>query len=206
MSSEAQVAANQANAQHSTGPKSEEGKAASCLNNFRWGFCGAFTVLPSEDEEDYDTLLCGLRAEHQPRTVTETILVEKMAQHHWLSQRAQRLQDITMADDLPLRDQERQFALFLRYQTTNDRAFSKSLNDLLKLRAEKRRAEIGFVSQERKKEEEARKQAVEKRKQDRHPMDLLFAEAKADHQLLMNLSLQGAMRRQKNEAALEKAA
>ena len=32
MSTEAQVAANQANAQRSTGPKSAEGKAVICLN------------------------------------------------------------------------------------------------------------------------------------------------------------------------------
>ncbi len=206
MSTEKQIAANQANAQHSTGPTTADGKAASCLNNFRWGFCGTFTFLPSEDPENYDTLLCGLRAEHQPVTVTETILVEKMAQHHWLSQRALTLQDMTLHGDLPIRDQEKRFALFMRYQTTNDRAFHKCLNDLLKLRAEKRRAEIGFESHARKQEEEARKQAVEKRKQDRHPMDLLFAEAKADHQLLMNLSLQGSMRRQERDATLQKAA
>lgn len=190
MSTDAQIAANQANSLHSTGPKSEEGKATSCLNNFRWGFCGTFTVLPSEDQEDYDTLLSGLRAEHKPATVTETIFVEKMAQHHWLGQRALRLQDMTMTDNLPMRDQERQFALFLRYQTTNDRAFSKCLNDLLKLRAEKRKAEIGFESQRRAQEEETRKQAVEKRRQDLHRASVLLAEAKVDHQVLLNSQLE----------------
>jgi DNA-directed RNA polymerase specialized sigma24 family protein len=59
-------------------------------------------------------------------------------------------------------------AVYLRYQTTHDRAFHKSLNTLLKLRAEKRKAEIGFVSQQRQSEEHARKQAAEKRKQEIH--------------------------------------
>ena len=201
MSTEKQIAANQANAQHSTGPKTENGKAASSHNNFRWGFCGAFTVLPSENQEEFDTLLIALRAEHQPATVTETILVEKMAQHHWLSRRALMLQDMaiqTEVSDLPPAAQHKQFALFLRYQTTNDRAFHKCLNDLLKLRAEKRKQEIGFESQERKKQEHARKEAVEKRKQDLHRINILLAEAKVDHQNLLNLNLDSSMRRAAN--------
>jgi hypothetical protein len=43
-------------------------------------------------------------------------------------------------------------------QSTHDRAFHKSLNTLLKLRAEKCKAEIGFVSQEMK-QSRARQQA-----------------------------------------------
>jgi hypothetical protein len=196
MSTEAQTRANQQNAQHSTGPKSAEGKAASSMNNFRHGFAGAFTVLPSEHQDEFDHLACGLRAEHQPSTLTETILVEKMAQHYWLSQRAQRLQDITMAEpDLPAKDQDRQFALFLRYQTTNDRAFHRCLADLLKLKAERRKQEIGFESQQHKRADQSRREAAEKRKQERHKFDVLLAEAKVDHQLLLNLNLESTATR-----------
>jgi hypothetical protein len=88
MSTEAQLAANKANAQHSTGPKTPEGKAASCQNNFRHGFTGQFTVLPSEDPSEYQSLLADLQSEHQPATFTEHVLVERMAQHHWLRDRA----------------------------------------------------------------------------------------------------------------------
>ncbi|MBV9761832.1 MAG: hypothetical protein JO340_14820 [Acidobacteriaceae bacterium] len=193
MSTDAQIRANRENAQHSTGPQTQPGIAASCQNNFRHGLAGAFSVLPSEDQEEFDALLCGLRAEHRPTTLTESLLIEKMAQHYWLSQRAQRLQDIAMADDLPLRDTERQFALFLRYQTTNDRAFHKCLNDLLKLRAERRKMEIGFESQERKRNEQAlknaeesRRQSAENRRQELHKWAVMLAEAKVDHQLVLN--------------------
>ena len=197
MSTPAQIAANQANSLHSTGPKTEEGKAISCLNNFRYGFNGAFTVLPSEDQEEFDTLAHGLRAEHQPKTMTETVLVQKMAEHLWLAKRAQTLQNLTLGSDLPTRDYERQFALYLRYQTTHDRAFSKYLNDLLKLRAEKRKAQIGFESQRLQEAEHARKQSIENRKQDLHKIDILMAEAKVDHQRLLtrNLEYTSATRR-----------
>jgi hypothetical protein len=190
MSTDAQIRANQLNALLSTGPTSEEGKAASCMNRFRHGLAGAFTVLPSEDQDEFDHLLAALRAEHQPSTPTETILVERMAQHHWLSRRAQRLQDIVMGDDLPEKQQDRQFALYLRYQTTNDRAFHRALADLLKLRAEKRKNEIGFESQQQRKAQEPRRDAAEKRRDERHKFDILLAEAKLNHQLLLNSELE----------------
>jgi hypothetical protein len=207
MSTEAQIRANQANAQHSTGPTTEAGKAASCLNNFRHGLTGnSFTVLDFEDQDEFDALLCGLRAEHQPATMTESILVAKMAQSYWLSKRALYLQDqahrafgarcarvkedqCCTDEELSLDEQQKQLALFLRYQTTNDRAFHRCLTDLLKLRAEKRRQEIGFESQQHKKAQEARRDAAEKRKQDHHKLDMLLAEAKLNHQELLNCEL-----------------
>jgi hypothetical protein len=66
MISSAQLAANQANAQRSTGPKTAQGKAISARNNFRHGFSGAFTVLPWESQDEFDMLLGGFRDEHRP--------------------------------------------------------------------------------------------------------------------------------------------
>lgn len=67
MSTEAQVTANRANAQHSTGPKFAEGKAAISWNAFRHGLAGAFMILADELREDFDELYNGLRAKHQPQ-------------------------------------------------------------------------------------------------------------------------------------------
>ena len=197
MSTEAQVSANQQNAQHSTGPKTESGKAASSQNNFKYGLTGSsFTVLDSEDQDEYDRVLSGLRFEHQPSTMTEAILVEKMAQSYWLSKRALYLQDECATDeDLTLEQQQKQLALFIRYQTTHDRAFHTALNSLLKLRAEKRRSEIGFESQKREEAGHLRREAAEKRRQDHHRLDILLAEAKVDHQLLLNLNLEATNER-----------
>ena len=151
MSTAAQVTANRENAQHSTGPKTPEGKNASPQNAVRNGFNGRFAVLESEDATAFETLLNSLRDEHQPSTTTEHILVDRIAQHLWLSQRAQHLQDQYIETD------EKRFSLYMRYQATNDRAFHKCLSDLLKLRAEKRKVEIGFVSQKAKEAEAAAK-------------------------------------------------
>src|ERR1700728_5382270 len=203
MATDAQICANQQNAQHSTGPKSESGKAESCKNNFRYGLTGnSFTVLDSEDQDEYDHVLCGLRFEHQPSTMTESILVEKMAQSYWLSKRALYLQDeahrafgarcarikedCATDEDLTLEQQQEQLALFIRYQTTHDRASHRSLNDLLKLRAERRKMEIGFESQKRADAVATLRQSAEKRKQELHEFAVLLAEAKLDHQFILN--------------------
>jgi len=156
MATEAQITANRANAQLSTGPKTEAGKEAIAFNNLRHGLTGAFHLLPWENAEEFDSLKLALHAEHRPATATEQILVERMAQHEWLRQRALHLQNLCFNSD-GLIDETKQFSLYLRYQTTHERAFHKCLNDLLKLRAEKRKEQIGFESQNEKKElQEAR--------------------------------------------------
>jgi hypothetical protein len=121
-----------------------------------------------------------------------------MAQAIWLSKRALMLQHVTFNHELPVCDDQKQLALYLRYQTTNERAFHKKcLSALLKLRAEKRKQEIGFESQERKRNEDAQKQAdharreaAEKRKQDLHRWNVLLAQAKVDNQELQNMRLE----------------
>jgi hypothetical protein len=204
MPTEAQIKANQANAQHSTGPKTAEGKALASRNNFRVGLTGdSFNVLAWEKQEEFDQLLEDLRAEHKPATRTESLLVEKMAQSYWLSQRAAFLQKMCFDPELPTcrSTEEKLFALYMRYQTTHERVFHKALNELLRLRAEKRKLEIGFESQERRRNEEARReaeqarkqanenrcQANENRKQELHQWAVLLAEAKVDHQQVLTL-------------------
>ena len=82
---------------------------------------------------------------HRPENETEHILVDRMAQHHWLRSRAQAFESGCFREDGTLDD--KRLALFMRYRTSHERAFSKCLAELLKLRAEKRKAEIGFESQ-----------------------------------------------------------
>ena len=159
MSTAAQLAANQANAQLSTGPKTEEGKAASSQNNFRHGCTGKFMLLPQESNGEFQELKDALNEEHQPATPTEALLVERMVEHFWLSQRAIRLQGFCFDDGLHQPDLQK-LSIYLRYQSTHDRAFHKCLGELQKLRAEKRKAELGFESQKRKEAEELRKQEM----------------------------------------------
>ena len=79
MATERQIAANKLRSQKSTGPKSAEGKAKSCLNNFSHGFASATArFIPGEDREEFKALLADLTEEYQPATPTEQILIEHM--------------------------------------------------------------------------------------------------------------------------------
>jgi hypothetical protein len=150
MPSLAQLAANRANAQHSTGPQTPAGKQTVARNAVEHGLAGTFMILDWEIVAHFDTLVESLYAEHQPQTETERILVDRLAQHHWLAQRALTLQGECFAEN----GTATRLALYLRYQTTHERAFSRCLADLRQLRAARQRAEkeqharaIGFASQ-----------------------------------------------------------
>ena len=109
--------------------------------------------------------------------------VARGAGHEALSRRLQRTR---LAVDLDPADAEKNIALFLRYQTTHERAFHKCWNDLLKLRAEKRRSEIGFESQKQKQAEEQRRADKHQMKKSLHSLDLLLAEARVTNQLMLS--------------------
>ena len=173
MSTESQIQANRENAKLSCGPKSETGKAIAALNNTRHGLAGAFRVLPTESQSDFDQLLATLREEHNPETFTETTLVEAMAQHHWLRQRSLNLESSCYDPATGQITDQKQLALYLRYQTTHERGFHKAMNDLLKLRAAKRKEQIGFESQQRLQEQHDMKK-------DRHQWDTLDARERVE--------------------------
>ncbi len=153
MSTEKQFAANQANSTHSTGPQSPAGKAAVSQNRTIHGLnynAATFTVLPCENQSDYNNLLQDLQAEHQPKTPTEALLILSMAQHRWLLDRATRLQDTCFNPETGEIDDVKRFSLYLRYATTHERAFHKCLATLLTNRIHEQKRQIGFESQKRK--------------------------------------------------------
>ena len=126
MSTEAQIAANRANAELSTGPTTEEGKAASSRNHFSHGLCtydNIFFILPFESAEAYSLLRATLLHEHRPETEIEHLLVDRMAQHHWLRSRAEAFESGCFKEDGTLDD--KRLALFMRYRTSHERAFHK---------------------------------------------------------------------------------
>ncbi len=65
--SSAQLESNRKNAQMSTGPRSDEGKARSRENAYKHGLTGEGVVLPHEDAEAFDNLVETLEAEMRPK-------------------------------------------------------------------------------------------------------------------------------------------
>lgn len=147
---------NRANAQHSTGPRTSAGKMASSRNSLKHGLAAPQLIIPGEDRTAFDALLADLLDEHQPANISEELLVHQIAQSWWLTQRALRFQNECFTAEGV--DQKR-LSLFLRYQTTHERAFHKALSALTRLKkdrahgfvsqpATKARLEPGFVSQD----------------------------------------------------------
>jgi hypothetical protein len=87
MTSERQKAANQANALHSTGPKTQDGKAAVRFNALRHGLLPPDVVLPGEDVDTFEDLWNHVRADLSPLGPIEEFLVDRVVNAMWRLQR-----------------------------------------------------------------------------------------------------------------------
>jgi hypothetical protein len=175
--SSAQLAANQANAQLSTGPVTPEGKAAVSQNATVHGLTGKFHVLACESQAEFDQLLKGFLRSEQPQGEDEISMVHEMAECAWLSRRCVRMQNqcwaaIESGSEEEQRTAHKKMSLYMRYQTTHNRTFFRNATELRKRRNERRRVENGFVSQKLKAAAEARREQVEIRKQQLHQVRL----------------------------------
>src|SRR5436853_7797332 len=83
MSSESQIAANRQNAQCSTGPKTEAGKAKSSLNAVKTGLTGRTVLLPSDDAAAYQKNVQRFFDEYQPFGDAEYSLTQSLADTEW---------------------------------------------------------------------------------------------------------------------------
>jgi len=92
MSTELQQRANQANAQLSTGPKTQAGKAKSSLNAVKTGLTGRTVLLAADDATAYEKHLQNLSEQYQPANAAECELLQSIADTHWRLQRVPNLE------------------------------------------------------------------------------------------------------------------
>jgi hypothetical protein len=182
--SPARLAANRENALKSCGPKTEEGKAVSSQNRLKHGLArdnGRFVVLPTEDAAAYAELLANYLNEHEPTTQTEVDLIHTMAESLWLRNRAQNLQPGCFDPQTGAVVDPKSLTLYIRYENQYTRAHASSLRELLRGRAEKRNAALGFEAQQRAQEKH-------RMKKDGHYWDILKKDAAVCFQLTRNLT------------------
>jgi hypothetical protein len=186
LSTEKQILANRENSQNSTGPVTPAGKAAVSQNRTVHGLNynpDTFRVLACESQAQYDALLKALMEEQNPQDTTETLLVTAMAQHRWLLDRANRLQESCFDQETAQITDQKLLSLYLRYATTHERAFHKCLNDLLKLRNHKINQQFGFESEKRKSERHQHVVEIEKLNLHLQQVKAILAEHQAATQI-----------------------
>ena len=153
---------NRANALHSTGPVTHEGRAISSLNAVKTGLTGRTVLLHNDDADVYRQHLSAYAKEYQPAGLREQELVQSLADTQW---RLQRIPGLEMAIYAQGRAENQEYCAlhgsagkglielgtFLKYE--------KQLKNLqlqesrLQRRYEKEMAELRSLQKERKQQE-----------------------------------------------------
>jgi len=121
---------NRQNAQHSTGPKSEDGKAKSRLNALKDGFRATIQVLPGESQKEFNALANAYLDDYQPQTQIERRFVAKLIDAEWRDRRLAKQEREARLSAPTLPEQE---ALAERSERRADRlhrASSRAFRDL----------------------------------------------------------------------------
>ena len=91
MATQNQIEANRRNAQHSTGPRTPEGNAASSMNALKSGIHAESSVIPGEDAAALASLTERFYQDCQPQTIIESTLVDNIIRASWLLRRFDRI-------------------------------------------------------------------------------------------------------------------
>jgi len=93
MSTKAQINANRQNAQKSTGPQTDEGKAVVSQNAVKHGLFAAEAVISGEDPDLYEDFHEKFFADLAPVGMAESVLAERVISLSWRLRRAVRMQN-----------------------------------------------------------------------------------------------------------------
>src|SRR4030095_8344878 len=88
MATEKQIIANQQNAKHSTGPRTESGRRRSRRNAVRHGLTAETVIGTLEDAADYKAFERAIKSDYSPQTAIEGQLVSRLASLLWRLRRA----------------------------------------------------------------------------------------------------------------------
>jgi hypothetical protein len=153
MASQAQIQANRRNSLRSTGPRTPEGKARSARNSYKHGLTAQHLILSIEDRGEFEEFRARLFREHQPVGTLETLLVSQIAAGFYRMQEAASMTMATYENELThtegatvnqtkveiLDRQAPRFALLRRYDAAATSLYFRSIAQLTKLQALRRR-------------------------------------------------------------------
>jgi len=163
MATRKQRAANRANAQKSTGPKTPEGKAAVRLNALKHGLTAETAVIPGEEDGDFNQLCATFLDHFQPDGPLETALVHQIVMAQWRIARCRgietglfKLRFLDHEEDIKedydyltpttrlgyvFRKNTDTLATLSRYEARIERAFFRALHELQRLQAARQPSE-----------------------------------------------------------------
>jgi hypothetical protein len=133
MASAAQITANQSNAQHSTGPNTDEGKARVSQNALRHGLTARHLVIRDDEHEEFAALQNALSEELAPQGAMEAIVFQELLHAAWNLQRFRRIEaEVSRGaiEDFSDPDTTTVLDRLTRYQARALRARQKALQEL----------------------------------------------------------------------------
>src|SRR6202050_4377814 len=92
MASTAQLTAHLANAQHSSGPRTEKAKHSTRLNAYRHGLTGQICLLTADEQQAFDQHCTGIRESLAPVGALEIDLAQSIAEDRWRLKRARAIE------------------------------------------------------------------------------------------------------------------
>ncbi len=152
MATPAQTLANQANAQHSTGPKTDAGKAQSSRNNIKHGLCLGILVLSPDQQADMAKFEAKMRLEMKPTgPIEETVF----AQFIDAAARLQKISSLISSlfrqhdeDPLVVPDAAAEWNQLNRYRAAAEMQLYSAINTLMDLQTTRLFRELHVVKAE----------------------------------------------------------
>jgi hypothetical protein len=133
--SPARLAANAANAQHSTGPRTPEGKTRSSQNASKHGLTAREVIIAAGEQEEFDDLLANYQAEVKPQGAIQQTLFNQLVAAAWNLRRIGRMESklcgqASYQDLLANHELQNQLDQLARHQSRLERCFHRCLKEL----------------------------------------------------------------------------
>src|SRR5258708_25608642 len=125
------LAANAANAQHSTGPRTPEGQARSSQTARTHGLTARDLVIAPNELEEFEELRKDYQASVQPQDAIQQSEFELLVGAAWNLRRIRRMEVRACSDTTRTAEQlEKELDRLVRYKTCIERTFHRSLKEL----------------------------------------------------------------------------
>jgi hypothetical protein len=152
MATSAQTLANQANAQHSTGPKTDAGKAKASRNNIRHGLCLGILVLSDEDQAYQRNFEAKMRLEMKPAGAIEETLFGQFLDAHMRLRKIQQMIGALIfqhdEDPLVVDAAAAEVNQLSRYRAAAEMQLYSTVNELMELQTTRLYRELHVVKAE----------------------------------------------------------